>query len=214
MLIKGVFYDFYKDWRNEMKKIILFSLCLFSILFIACKKSTLQYENNTAFTNVSELTQEPTQEPPQEPPQEPTQEATQKPPQEPTQKPPQEPTQEAPQEPTQEATEEEKKDDEIAISDKNFPDASFREYIKTAIDLDYNGTLSLEEREAVYSIRSTNHDPEIKDESNVNELDGPSTVKQSITFPLVQKIQSFEGINYFPNIYGLYLESGRARERK
>lgn len=72
---------------------------------------------------------------------------------------------------------------DVAINETNFPDATFREYIKTKFDTDKNGTLSQQERNGVTKI----------------------TVDK-------KQIESLKGIEHFPKVWKIGCKNNKLRE--
>ncbi len=92
-------------------------------------------------------------------------------------------------------TQEEK---EIELSEANFPDAGFREYLSDYVDLDGNKSLSPEERAAVTVIANT---------GNMFGEAVSCTEKEEKQMEAISAIRSFTGIQYFPNLQEIQLNA-------
>lgn len=148
-----------------------------------------------------ESSKEPTKEPTEEPIEEPTEEPIEKPTEGSAEEPIEGQTEGLTEEPTNASD-----DQDIIINKSNFPDSNFREYVSLLADSDNNGVLSLDERNAILTIKDTNYDPEASAE--YNDAYGDTTFDGEKWYELLSNTKSFEGIQYFQNLYKIVI-SGR-----
>lgn len=109
-----------------------------------------------------------------------------------------EPTKELKEEPTNEIG-----NQDIAIDESNFPDSYFREYISLVADIDKNGVLSLDERNAIREIADSYYDPE--ESVLYNDSYRDITFEGERWYDLLAYTKSFEGIQYFQNLYKIVI---------
>ena len=94
----------------------------------------------------------------------------------------------------------------VPLDAEHFPDEGFRQYLYLYADTNQDSVLSQEEREAVTRIRNDHWDYDRDDDWNEANIDTEPDIEESDKFYYAGKIQSLQGIEYFPNLYEIQLK--------
>ncbi len=210
--------------KKKVGKLLI--ILLFILLFtFSCSKNNKQKQikelSESEEESSEELTKEPAKEPTKELTEEPRKELTEEPTKEPAKEPTKEPTKKPTEKPTEGSTGEttEKPENkptstsdnqDIKINKSNFPDSNFRGYVSLMADSDNNGVLSLDERNAILTIKDTNYDPEAS--ADYNDAHGDATFDGEKWYELLSNTESFEGIQYFQNLYRIDISGIKLKE--